>query len=467
MASLSPGGQLPAVTRNGATRLPSPARLAARPPMAGRVAPHRTLLDISRLLSTVRRTTPSGIDRVEMAYARHWLTRPARERGFVAQSPFGWYAAVAEEAVAEFAAALGEAWAGGGDRSAALRRARGLAGGLQARLALGAGRQGLAAWLGAGQRTTLLIASHRALEAAPRLRALKAEGMRFVPFIHDLIPLTHPEYTRPRQVAHHAARVTTVTALADGLLVNSAATAAELRPHFARARRALPPLAIAPLGVETAPPPAGPLPAEPYFVCLGTIEPRKNHLLLLQLWRELAEQGVPQLPRLLLIGRRGWENEHILRMLERCQALRGHVEELGPLPDAEARRVLAGARALLFPSFAEGYGLPLAEALGLGVPAIASDLPALREVGGAVPDYLSPNDGAAWRRAVLDYATPGSPTRAAQLARLATWVAPSWPAHFAATEALLEEVAGAPSRPASAPANDFSLASATAGAAPA
>ncbi|WP_149538203.1 glycosyltransferase family 4 protein [Siccirubricoccus phaeus] len=434
---------------------------------AGGAARHRTLLDISRLLSAVRRSTPSGIDRVEMAYAQHWLTRAERERGFVAQSPFGWFAAVEAAAVAEFAAALGEAWAGGAERGAALRRARGLAAGLQARLACGAGRRGLAAWLAPGQRTTLLIASHRALEAAPRLRALKAEGMRFVPFIHDLIPLTHPEYTRPRQVAHHAARVATITALADGLLVNSAATAAELRPHFAQARRALPPMAIAPLGVETTPPPAGPLPAQPYFVCLGTIEPRKNHMLLLLLWREMAAQGVPLIPRLLLIGRRGWENEHILRMLDRCEALRGHVEELGALPDDEARRVLAGARALLFPSFAEGYGLPLAEALGLGVPAIVSDLPALREVGGAVPDYLSPNDGAAWRRAVLDYATPGSAARAAQLARLAAWAPPSWPAHFAAAEKLLEEVAGAPSRPKSAPAEDYSLAAAAAGAAPA
>jgi glycosyltransferase involved in cell wall biosynthesis len=114
---------------------------------------------------------------------------------------------------------------------------------------------------------------------------------------------------------------------------------------------------------------------------------------------------------------------------------------MGPLPEARAAALLAGARALLFPSFAEGYGLPLAEALALGVPAVCSALPALREVGGAVPDYLDPLDGAAWRRAVLDHARPGSARRAAQLARLRGWRAPSWEAHFAAVDALLDRVA--------------------------
>jgi hypothetical protein len=93
--------------------------------------------------------------------------------------------------------------------------------------------------------------------------------------------------------------------------------------------------------------------------------------------------------------------------------------------------LLQGARALLFPSFVEGYGLPLAEALALGVPAICSDLPALREVGGAVPDYLDPLDGPGWRRLILDYAGENSAFRQAQLARLVDWSAPSWDAHFA------------------------------------
>jgi glycosyltransferase involved in cell wall biosynthesis len=88
------------------------------------------------------------------------------------------------------------------------------------------------------------------------------------------------------------------------------------------------------------------------------------------------------------------------------------------------------------PSFAEGFGLPVVEALAQGVPAICSDLPALRESGSGVPDYLDPSDAAAWLAAILDY-TDDSPRRRTQLARLAQWCAPRWDDHFAIVDELL------------------------------
>ncbi len=173
--------------------------------------------------------------------------------------------------------------------------------------------------------------------------------------------------------------------------------------------------------------------------------------MLLHLWRDLAARFGDAAPRLVLLGRRGWENENILDLLDRCAALRGLVRECGTPGDAAVASLLAGSRALLFPSFAEGYGLPLAEALALGVPALCSDLPALRVVGGAVPDYLVPLDGAAWRRAVLDYADPAPAARAAQLSRLAPWRAPGWDAHFAAGAGRVARAASGRARAAAAP----------------
>ena len=82
------------------------------------------------------------------------------------------------------------------------------------------------------------------------------------------------------------------------------------------------------------------------------------------------------------------------------------------------------------PSFAEGFGLPVVEALALGAPVIASDLPALREAGGRAPDYLDPLDGPGWTAAVLDYAKPDSAMRRAQLKRMATWRPPNWDDHL-------------------------------------
>src|SRR5580698_988440 len=98
--------------------------------------------------------------------------------------------------------------------------------------------------------------------------------------------------------------------------------------------------------------------SEPYFVILGTIEPRKNHWLLLQVWRRLVERLGDRTPRLVVIGQRGWECENAVDMLERCEELRGVVTELPACPDVELTSYLRHARALLFPSFAEGYGMP-------------------------------------------------------------------------------------------------------------
>jgi glycosyltransferase involved in cell wall biosynthesis len=396
----------------------------------------RLILDISRLLRTARRTSPSGIDRVEFAYARHLLAHwPSA--CFLARDPWHRFYAVPRPLVERLVATIGEDWA---EREAgAPPAALGTARLIQGRLLLGLGRREFLALLRQSVPRLLLHVAHSALERPGALQRLRATGVAFVPLIHDLIPATHPEYARPGEAERHLRRIATTAELADGVIVNSAATAEALAPHLAR-RADPPPVLVAPLGTDQPQVPAPPVPLEPYFVVLGTIEPRKNHLLLLNLWRQFAARMGAAAPRLLIVGRRGWENENIVDMLDRCAALRPIVQELGPLPDRRVAALLKGARALLFPSFVEGYGLPLVEALSLGTPVICSDLPALREVGGDVPDYLDPLDGAAWRALILDYAKPGSPARRAQLQRLARWRAPCWQEHFARVEAFLHRL---------------------------
>ncbi|HEX2939942.1 MAG TPA: glycosyltransferase, partial [Rhodopila sp.] len=114
--------------------------------------------------------------------------------------------------------------------------------------------------------------------------------------------------------------------------------------------------------------------------------------------------------------------------LDRCTMLRGHVVERGTVPDRALTALMRGARALLMPSFTEGFGLPVAEALALGTPVICSDLPALRETGGAVPEYLDPLDTPGWEAAILDYAAD-APRRAAQVARMPLWRPVGWHEH--------------------------------------
>jgi glycosyltransferase involved in cell wall biosynthesis len=219
----------------------------------------------------------------------------------------------------------------------------------------------------------------------------------------------------------------------------------ELARHAENQGKTMPPAVAALLapGLSAIPAEQRPV-AEPYFVMLGTIEPRKNHWLLLQIWRRLVERLGEAAPKLVVIGQRGWECENVVDLLERCTALRGFVIEIPRCSDTDLATYLHHAQALLFPSFAEGYGLPLAEALALGTPAIVSNLPAFREVAGHIPDYLDPLDGKSWAAIIEAYAQAGSLARAAQLQRLADFKPPTWAGHFAAVDAFLEQLDLAP-----------------------
>ncbi len=131
---------------------------------------------------------------------------------------------------------------------------------------------------------------------------------------------------------------------------------------------------------------AHPLGGADYVLQVGTLEPRKNHLRLLRAWRQLP----PPRPRLVVIGRPGWLCDDIVR------ALRGtHKEGVRWIPsadDATLWRYMAHARALVYPSLLEGFGFPPIEAMALGVPVLAADIAALREVLGEAAVFAAPTD---------------------------------------------------------------------------
>ena len=399
-------------------------------------------LDLSRLLSRAGRGTPTGIDRVELAYAEH-LAGNGGAACFTALTASGRLALLPQQAAEQLIAATGAAWRGMLDAPSHDKHVRQIA--RQVRLALLASRERalLSRLRSTKALPVYLLVSHHHLERQNLVARLKERSAaRFICLIHDLIPIEFPEYAKPGQAEHHLRRIETAARLADAVIVNSAVTRDSLQPHLDRAGRR-PPVLVAPFGADLpAAASGGDAPfGRPYFVYVSTIEARKNHLLLLNLWRWLATDLGDRAPLLVLVGQRGWETENVVDMLERCPALRGAVIEHNSLPDAEMVRLVKGARALLLPSFAEGFGFPLIEGLELGVPALCSDIPALRETGGSVPEFLNPLDGPGWRAAVLDYALSRSPRRDAQLKRLADWQPPRWEDHFAIVDRFIAEVA--------------------------
>lgn len=399
------------------------------------------LLDVSRLVWRAREgQLPTGIDRTCLAYVAHYRdqARAVVQRG-----------GITRVSSLDFSHALYDILLDQGEDLG--KRLRALAWRGIGRMLIGKVRPGR--YSGA----IYLNVGHTGLDRPGHTQWLMRTGLRPVYFVHDLIPLTHPEYCRPGEPQKHLRRMTALLRHAEGVIGNSRDTLNELAV-FAGLQQSLqtPPTVVAPLGVELEAPLSsqsltGLLPGRPYFVMLGTIEGRKNHLLMLTIWAELARRLGPNCPQLVIVGKRGWESEQAVDMLERNEAIRGHVIELPRCDDAMLNAYMRGARALLFPSFVEGYGLPLVEALACGTPVIASDLGVFRELADAIPDYLSPIDGLGWARAIENYARPDSVARQAQIARMSGWKLPTWEDHFAKVERLLDQIVATPPLSASTP----------------
>lgn len=288
-----------------------------------------------------------------------------------------------------------------------------------------------------GKGRPYLNIGHTGLDSDGFVEWVGRAGVRPVYFVHDLIPITNPEYCRAGEAGRHGRRMRTVLATGSGVLANSRATLAELERFADSEGIGVPPALAAWLGNEPLQAVKNASTERPTFVTVGTIEARKNHLLLLKIWSKIVARLGEKAPRLLIIGQRGWEADEVFRTLDGNHALRGHVAELNSCPDDELARHLCSARALLFPSRAEGYGLPMVEAMALGVPVIASELPVFCEIGEGIPTLLNPNDEAAWEAAILDFARPRSENRARQSRQLKAYRPPTWTQHFRAVESWL------------------------------
>ncbi len=131
----------------------------------------------------------------------------------------------------------------------------------------------------------------------------------------------------------------------------------------------------------------------PRLLTVGTLEPRKNLDLLAKAADCARREGLwPEGTTVRVVGRLGWGGR---------EAVRG-LEWLGPLDDDALAREYRESTLFLYPTLYEGFGLPLLEAMAAGLPAVVSDIPVLREVGGDAPVFADPTDARAWARTVGD-----------------------------------------------------------------
>lgn len=262
-------------------------------------------------------------------------------------------------------------------------------------------------------------------------------GLSVVFYLHDLIPIDFPEYVKEGDENTHHNRVKSMVECGDLILVNSIYTESRLNVFCKNNGINCPPVDVLLIGVEkifvdkakSINPGVHSFGGEKYFIYISTIEPRKNHLLLLQLWRQMYLEQQKNIPKLVLVGKRGWNNQNIIDVLDRSLFSKSGVVELSGLSDEQMISILKGSAGLLYPSFEEGWGMPLVEAIVANVPVVCSDIPAHRESGQMLPIYISPNDGAGWLDAI-DKLTKSSELSTKIIDGYKQFKLPTWDEHF-------------------------------------
>ncbi|MDR7281339.1 alpha-1,3-rhamnosyl/mannosyltransferase [Pseudomonas corrugata] len=265
----------------------------------------------------------------------------------------------------------------------------------------------------------------------PSLWPLSFDGPTVIT-LHDLTHLQYPETQPPARLREIERRLADGVRQASLILTDSQYIADEAQVHFGLPAQRF---VVAPLGVAARFHPRSPeaidavlkahgVEPREYFLCVGTLEPRKNLTLALRAHARLPESVRQRFP-LLIVGMAGWQREQFSEELHQALAS-GHVCLLGYLPDEHVAQLLAGARALIFPSLYEGFGLPVLEAMASGTPVILTRRSAMPEVAGAAGNYVEQDEPDGLRDAMsrlIDDQAHWQVCREAGLhqARLFTW----------------------------------------------
>ncbi|SDN71641.1 alpha-1,2-rhamnosyltransferase [Pseudomonas arsenicoxydans] len=251
----------------------------------------------------------------------------------------------------------------------------------------------------AGDQLVLLDSSWHS-DFFPFAEQLKREGVGIVSVIYDLIPLTHPQFYDTRLVQVFTEWFNWITQTADGYVAISATVRDQVHEEV---QRRLGPAKTdrlwfdyfhlgSELDLREATAEVEPRLArlfktqEPVFLMVSTIEPRKNHDYLLDAFERAWASGSSA--RLCIAGRIGWKCDALLARVRNHAELNKRLFMFNDLSDTSLEHAYSHASALVFPSWVEGFGLPLVEAMQRGLPAMGSDIPIFREIGGEFMAYF-------------------------------------------------------------------------------
>ncbi len=234
------------------------------------------------------------------------------------------------------------------------------------------------------------------------IKNLRANGVIFGLFVHDLIQIKNPEFVHKEATLVFRRSLIDSLSIANFVLANSLFVAAEVKEFLAERLGFALPIAAVPLATELRikanaadaglPNDVAEILGREYVLCVGTIEVRKNHLLLVKIWERLAEELGDALPDLVFVGKWGWDIAPLRKLLDETSFLDGRVRVVTDASDAALVELYQNCLMTAYVSFAEGFGLPVGESLAYGKPCVASRATSLPEVGGNFAKYIDPND---------------------------------------------------------------------------
>lgn len=237
-----------------------------------------------------------------------------------------------------------------------------------------------------------------------QIRVLSAQGVKVAQLIYDLIPLVAGEFVAGNLAEHFAAWLAEISEIATVMISISAATdqdlAAFLKTKPYSPRRKVLPLAhefsgyrrgqVRDQSLDGITPSIRAAARLPFVLCVGTLEPRKNSWLLARVWEEIvAEMGISA-PRLIFAGSPGWLNDDFDDFMKGSGYLKGHIRIAERPTDRDLAFLYQSCLFSVYPSYYEGWGLPVGESLWFGKPVICSNTSSVPEAAANICTLIDP-----------------------------------------------------------------------------
>ena len=272
------------------------------------------------------------------------------------------------------------------------------------------------------------------------------KGVKIVQVSHDLLPIVTPQFSghATESLSIYNSKIMPISAL---VLANSESTKRDLIAWLKAKNLTVPKVEVFRIGEDfTIEPPVKPsdavfkalnLKGGDFIISVGTIEARKNHALLYYTYKLAVSRGV-KLPKLLVIGRRGWKTEEIYEYITNDPATKNSLVPLHDISDAELSWLYDNALFTIYPSFYEGWGMPIAESIMRGTPALASNTSSMPEVAPGYAHYFNPSSTDELLDAIIAMLKPGAVEK--DKAKIKDYTPTSWDDSFTQVFNYLEKI---------------------------